>query len=182
MGQLNLPQNLNTAKETSPIPPPPTSKRKEELVEEQLKKEDSRFSLNEKFKLFLIIVAAVTIPVLGTFTFTRYSYKSELHKYKEFSENQISDLRSQINILTNPSVKQLDHYENILKAKQSQYNKEKEELEKDSVYQTLIKKTKELDNQIIICNVHLHNIEIVKQNKYKEVDILLEKLNKENFK
>jgi hypothetical protein len=185
MGQL-LPPNLNTPKPSSPIPPPPPPRIKTvepvEPVEPTKPKEETRFSFSEKFKLFIIIIAAVIIPVFGTFAYTRYSYRSDLQNYKDFSENQINDLRNQINILTNPSIKQLDQYENIIKSKKSLYNKEKEELEKDAVFLEIIKKTKELDKQIIICNVHLHNIEIVKQNNYKEVDTLLEKLNKENIK
>ena len=187
MGHL-LPPNLNTSNPSSPIPPPPPRIKTMEPVEtvepiEPTKpKEETRFSFSEKFKLFIIIISAVIIPVFGTFAYTRYSYRSDLQSYKDFSENQINDLRNQINILTNPSIKQLDQYENIIKSKKSLYNKEKEELEKDAVLQEIIKKTKELDKQIIICNVHLHNIEIVKQNNYKEVDTLLEKLNKENIK
>jgi hypothetical protein len=188
MGHL-LPPNLNTPKPSSPIPPPPPPRIKTvepvdpvEPSEPTKPKEETRFSFSEKFKLFIIIIAAVIIPVFGTFAYTRYSYRSDLQNYKDFSENQINDLRNQINILTNPSIKQLDQYENIIKSKKSLYNKEKEELEKDAVFQEIIKKTKELDKQIIICNVHLHNIEIVKQNNYKEVDTLLEKLNKENIK
>lgn len=188
MGQLTLPPNLNNSKQPEPISNPSTPKPKLKQTEEIKKEsrfsftEEPLFSVNEKFKLFLIIIAAVAIPVLGTFSYTSYSYQKELQKYKQFSESQIETLRNQINILTNPSVKQLEQYENIIKAKSLQYNKEKETLEKDTVYQDIIKKTKELDKQIIICNVHLHNIEIVKQNNYKEVDSLLEKLNKENIK
>lgn len=179
MGNFILPQNLNSAKET---PPPPNFKKKEELAEEKLKKEISRFSLNEKLKLFFIIAAAIIIPVLGTFVFSQRMYQSNLNKYKEIADNQIVSLKNQINTLTNPSVKQLDQYEILIKSKKTFYNKEKEELEKNILYQDLIKKNKELDNQIIICNVHLYNIEVVKQNNYKEVETILEKLKKENFK
>lgn len=177
MGQLTLPPNL--AKPTQPsIPPPPPKKIEEPVVE----KEESRFSLNEKLKLFFIIAAAITIPVLSVFTFSKISYQKELEHYKISSERQIEELRTQINLLTNPSVKKLDEYENILKNRITTYITEKDTLEKDPVYQEVIKKTKELDKNIIICNVHLKNIEIVKQNKYKELDSLLEKLNKENIK
>lgn len=177
MSQLTLPQNLAKPPQPS-IPPPPPKKNEAPIVE----KEESRFSLNEKLKLFFIIIAAITIPVLSVFTLSRMSYQKQLEQYKFSSELQIEELRTQINLLTNPSVKKLDEYENILKNRITTYITEKDTLEKDSVYQEIIKKTKELDKNIIICNVHLKNIEIVKQNKYKELDSLLEKLNKEIIK
>lgn len=179
MGQLTIPQSTSVAKTAPTIPPPPKNSVQEEPVQTPV---ESRFSLNEKVKLCFIVASVIIIPVLGTFVFSHRSYQSDLNKYRESAENQIGDLKNQINVLTNPSVKQLDQYEILIKSKKTLYNKEKEELEKNTVYQDLIKKSKELDNQIIICNVHLHNIEIVKQNNYKEVDTLLEKLNRENIK
>lgn len=173
MGQLTLPSNLNNKKIPDSIPTPSP---KVEV------KEESKFSINEKIKLFIIIIIAVTVPVIGAFTFTRASYKKEIEQYKITSNTQITELRNQINLLSNPAVKQLDQLENIVKLKKMQYFREKEEAEKDPVYQDIIKKTKELDKQIIICNVHLQNIEIVKQNNYKDVETLIEKLNKENIK
>jgi hypothetical protein len=170
MGQLTLPPNLNNknSSDMSSIPKPSP-------------KEESRFSINEKIKLFVIIIIAITVPVFGTFIFTRSSYRNEMEQYKTTSNKQITELKNQINLLSNPAVKQLDQLENIVKMKKMQYFKEREEIEKDPVYQALIKKTKELDNQIIICNVHLQNIEIVKQNNYKDVELLIEKLNKEKY-
>ena len=176
MGQLTLPQNLNNKKPVESVPPKPTPT--PTVTEES----ESRFSVNEKVKLFFLVIVAITIPVFTTYSFTRSSYRKELEQYKSISNNQIIELRNQINLLSNPAVKQLDQLENIVKMKKMQYFKEKEELEKDAVYQELIKKTKELDKQIIICNVHLQNIEIVKQNNYKDVELLIEKLNKENIK
>lgn len=175
MGQLTLPTNLSN-KNSSDTPSIPKPSPKAEV------KEESRFSINEKIKLFVIIIIAITVPVFGTFTFTRSSYRKEIEQYKIISNNQITELRNQINLLSNPAVKQLDQLENIVKMKKMQHFKEKEEIEKDPVYQEVIKKTKELDKQIIICNVHLQNIEIVKQNNYKDVETLIEKLNKENIK
>lgn len=179
MGQLTLPSNLAKPSQPSIPPPPPPRKTETESVTE---KEESRFSLNEKVKLFLIIIAAITLPVFGTLVFSRMSYQKELEKYKVSSELKIEELRNQINLLTNPSVKKLEEYEILLKNKLTLYSTEKENLVKDPVYQEVIKKTKELDTHIIICNVHLKNIEIVKQNKYKEVDSLIETLNKEIIK
>lgn len=173
MAQIALPQNLNKAAQPpAPMPPP----------KKTVEKEESRFSFNEKIKLIIIIIASITIPVFGTLVISKMSYKKEFENYKVSSETQIEELRFKINYLTNPSIKKLEEYENIIKSKLITVNLEKEKIEKDAVYQDLIKKTKELDKQIIICNVHLQNIEIVKQNKYKEVDTLLEKLNKENIK
>lgn len=175
MGNLFLPSSSTTPSNSSISPSPPHKKNETE-------KEESRFSFNEKFKLSLIIIGVITIPILGTLTLSKISYSKELEKYKNTSEHQIEDLRNQINFLTNPSVKKLEEYETLLKNKIIIYSTEKENLEKDTVYQGVIKKTKELDKNIIICNVHLKNIEIVKQNKYKDLDSLLEKLNKEIIK
>lgn len=163
MGQLNIPNKASAAASTPPPPPP-------KLAGED-KKENFKFSINEKLKLILLGVCVIGLPTFGSYYFSRITYKKE-----------IAELSNQINLLTNPSVKKLEEYEILLKNKLTLYSTEKENLAKDPVYQEVIKKTKELDNHIIICNVHLKNIEIVKQNKYKEVDSLIETLNKEIIK
>jgi len=178
MGQFTIAANLNNKETINNVPPVTPSPKIEPNKSIQIHVTSAKtFFLYVTFLLCLI-----GIPVFATFTFTRFSYRKEIEQYKITSNNQIAELRTQINLLSNPAVKQLDQLENIVKLKKMQYFREKEEAEKDPVYQELIKKTKELDKQIIICNVHLQNIEIVKQNNYKDVETLIEKLNKENIK
>jgi hypothetical protein len=175
---LTQPTNLSQPSGSEPSIPKPSAKTSTKFTE----KEESRFSVNEKVKLFFIILIGITIPTIITLSCARFFYNKELQQYKSDSNSQLIELRNQINLLTNPSVKQLEELENIVKLKITKHLKEKEELEKKFEYQELIKKTKDLDKQIIICNVHLKNIEIVKQNNYNGVDTLIENLKKEIIK
>ena len=177
---LNLPHTANNSQTsgTEPAIPKPAGKPATKSTE----KEESRFSANEKIKLLFLGIFLFVIPIFIAVIISRFSYKKELEQYKSASNHQLIQLQDQINLLANPAIKQLEELENAFKSKRTKYFKEKEELEKNSEYQELIKKNKELDNQIITCTVHLNSIEKVKRNNYKEVDVLIENLKKEIIK
>ena len=88
-------------------------------------------------------------------------------------------LENQFSYINNPAAKQIENYEVVLKQRIVQYNKEKEILTNDTVYIATNKKMKQLDNEIIKCNVHLLNIEKEKQNNFTNITQLLEILKKE---
>lgn len=146
---------------------------------------DNRLSFSEKSQLFGLLALAVGLPVLIVSLFFNNINDKRMQQYELYKQNlqsQLTHLQTQLEYVNNPAAKQLNDYERILKERIVIYNKEKYALTNEAVYVAANKKMKELDNEIIKCNVHILNIEKVKQNNFQNIDEYLEILKKENIK
>lgn len=170
MGKLHIP-NAPQPIAAAPIVAQPT------LLEKMT------FSFKEKLQLTFIILIAIAVPVIATYSFTKVRYDTSA-EFKTYTQ-QIEQLKQQLHVLEASAFDaqrlELIQLNKIIGDRLDNYNKEKAILTNNVVYIETIKKMNELDSEIIICHVHKNNIENSEKLNKEERNQLIQKIKKELY-